>query len=85
MTDRHSGYLVILANDVREDDAEETVRVALSMIKGVQSVRPIVAGSSKSGNEQLIAEVRTTKLWSDAIDLLLKLGPARILELKPQD
>jgi hypothetical protein len=43
MTDRHAGYIVVLEKDIREDDAEETILAALRMIKGVQSVQPIVA------------------------------------------
>lgn len=42
MTDRHSGYVVILTDDVREDDAEPTLN-ALRMVKGVLSVEPIIA------------------------------------------
>lgn len=37
MTDRHSGYFVILGEDVREDDAEQ-ILTALSMVKGVLTV-----------------------------------------------
>ena len=44
MTDRYSGYIVILDHDMRCDDASETGR-ALMMIKGVISVEPIVADS----------------------------------------
>ena len=39
MTDRHAGYIVTLADDVREDDAEAIV-TALSMVKGVKEVSP---------------------------------------------
>lgn len=42
MTDRHAGYIVTLAEDVREDDAE-AILSALRMVKGVLSVEPIVA------------------------------------------
>lgn len=42
MTDRHAGYVVTLAEDVREDDAEAII-TALRMTKGVASVRPIVS------------------------------------------
>ena len=42
MTDRHSGYIVVLDNDIREDDAEATVN-ALRQIKGVLTVKPITA------------------------------------------
>ena len=42
MTDRHAGYIVTLADDIREDDAEAIIQ-ALLMIKGVARVEPIVA------------------------------------------
>lgn len=41
MTDRHAGYVVTLAEDIREDDAE-TVISALSMVRGVVRVEPVV-------------------------------------------
>lgn len=40
MTDRHSGYLVTLARDMREDDAEAII-TALRMVRGVESVTPV--------------------------------------------
>ena len=42
MTDRHAGYVVTLAEDIREDDAEHIIN-AISMIKGVLSVEPVIA------------------------------------------
>lgn len=42
MTDRHAGYVITLAQDIREDDAE-AILTALRMIKGVLSVEPVVA------------------------------------------
>lgn len=39
MTDRYSGYIVVLENDIREDDAESTIN-AIKHIKGVLSVTP---------------------------------------------
>lgn len=41
MTDRHSGYIVTLDHDIREDDAEQIIQ-ALSMVKGVLAVEPLV-------------------------------------------
>lgn len=41
MTDRHTGYIVTLAKDIREDDAEATL-TALRQVKGVLSVDPII-------------------------------------------
>lgn len=42
MTDRLSGYVVTLEIDIR-DDAAEAITNAIKMIKGVLSVKPIVA------------------------------------------
>lgn len=42
MTDRHSGFLVVLHHDMREDDAEH-IRHAIQMINGVQGVTPVPA------------------------------------------
>lgn len=42
MTDRHCGYLVTLAEDVREDDGRSIV-AALRMIRGVVDVQPVEA------------------------------------------
>jgi hypothetical protein len=43
MTDRHIAYVVTLADDVREDDAEAGILTALRMIRGVADVRPVIA------------------------------------------
>ena len=56
MTDRHSGYVVVLANDVREDDAEP-IMAAIRMIKGVVDVRPVVGD-----NISTIAQARAEHL-----------------------
>jgi hypothetical protein len=45
MTDRHADYIVTLADDIREDDAEATIN-ALRMVRGVISVQPVVADVS---------------------------------------
>ena len=41
MTDRHAGYIVTLAENTREEDAE-AILTAIGMIKGVLSVTPVV-------------------------------------------
>ena len=41
MTDREVGYIVTLETSIREDDAED-IKTAISMIKGVLSIKPIV-------------------------------------------
>ena len=40
MTAMHAGFLVVLRDDIREDDAEHIVN-ALRMIKGVIDVHPV--------------------------------------------
>ncbi|MEV0830859.1 MULTISPECIES: hypothetical protein [Streptosporangiaceae] len=66
MTDRHAGYIVTLAEDVREDDAE-AILSALRMVKGVLSVEPIVA----SPHDLHIATQRVRQEWRGKIlDLL---------------
>lgn len=42
MTDRHAGYIIVLAEDIREDDAEHIIN-ALRMVRGVAAVEPVVA------------------------------------------
>ena len=51
MTDRHAGYIVTLKDNIREDDAEVIVS-ALSLIKGVISVEPVVADYTTAMGEQ---------------------------------
>lgn len=47
MTDRHAGYVVTLAEDVREDDAQDILN-ALRMVRGVLSVEPVRADAQLS-------------------------------------
>jgi hypothetical protein len=42
MTTRLKGFVVTLEHDIREDDAEQVLR-ALSMVRGVVGVKPIVS------------------------------------------
>jgi hypothetical protein len=42
MTTRHSGYIITLEKDLRNDDDEE-IRTAIRMIRGVLSCEPIKA------------------------------------------
>ena len=64
MTDRHSGYVVTLRTDVREDDGE-AILTALRMVKGVLSVEPVVHAP-----EIDIATGRANADWWDALDRL---------------
>jgi hypothetical protein len=42
MTDRYSGFVVVLSNDTRDDDAA-AIQTALSMVQGVARVEPVVS------------------------------------------
>ena len=58
MTERHAGYVVTLAEDIREDDAEH-ILTALRMISGVVSVKPVTSDLGMVvAREQVHAEVR---------------------------
>ncbi|MCP9947236.1 hypothetical protein [Actinomadura madurae] len=70
MTERHSGYLVALDHDIREDDAEAILN-AIRMIKGVQSVQPVPAGAYEAS----IAEQRRDDAWREGLLQLVKGGP----------
>jgi len=69
MTDRHSGYVVTLSRDIREDDAEQIIN-AIGMIKGVLSVAPVTADFT-----QQIAEARRDEAWRTGLYRLASNGP----------
>lgn len=59
MTDRHRGYVVVLEQNVRSDDAQEIIN-ALKMVKGVLTVKPIINDANDEINEARAKyEVRT--------------------------
>ena len=58
MTDRHSAYLVVLDDDIREDDAKSLIN-ALYLIKGVISVQPVHGGNP----HQMLAAARRDDKW----------------------
>lgn len=66
MTDRHAGYLITLTNDIREGDAE-AILTALRMVRGVQSVEPVLA----SPIDQQIARARADGVWRERIYKML--------------
>lgn len=70
VTDRHAGYIVVLAEDIREDDAEESILIALRMVKGVISVTPVI-----SDHTQAVARERRDDKWRDALRDLARNGP----------
>ncbi len=66
MTDRHAGYVVTLADDIREDDAKAII-TALRMVRGVIAVDPIVADYGIH-----IAKVRVDDAWRERIDRMVR-------------
>jgi hypothetical protein len=66
VTDRHSGYVVTLADDVRDDDAEAII-TALRMVRGVISVQPVVADI-----QSVIAEARRDVEWREALLAMMR-------------
>jgi hypothetical protein len=72
MTKRHSGYIVVLETDVREDDAQE-IMAAIRMIKGVVAVQPVVSDPHLE-----IVENRRDIAWRAAIRRLSNGGPPKI-------
>lgn len=67
MTDRHAGYLVTLAKDIREEDAEAIV-TALRQIRGVIAVEPVPADHFA----QTIAGNRVDLEWRERISKMLR-------------
>ncbi|GAA3852666.1 hypothetical protein GCM10023084_03620 [Streptomyces lacrimifluminis] len=58
MTARHAGYIVTLAEDIREDDADH-IMTALRMVSGVISVQPVTANLDMAiARQQVHGEVR---------------------------
>jgi hypothetical protein len=66
MTDRHAGYIVTLAEDIREDDAE-AVLTALRMVSGVVSVTPLVSDYTFA-----IARERRDRVWAGSLRDLVR-------------
>jgi hypothetical protein len=67
MTDRHMGYVVHLAGDVRKDDAEAVIS-ALRMIKGVAAVTPVTAADAAT----VIASRRRDSEWTARLGALTR-------------
>lgn len=65
MTTRVKAFLVTLKDDMREDDAE-TIRVALSMVKGVIEATPV-----PSDINNYVAESRArTEIYQRILDAI---------------
>jgi hypothetical protein len=63
VTDRIKAYVVTLEADVREDDAE-AITGALKCIRGVLSVKPVVADISGHIAEERARQELGEKLWA---------------------
>lgn len=63
MTDRHAGYLVTLAENVRDDDAQDIIG-AIRMVKGVLAVDPVVADPLGAIAENRARSDLTQKIWA---------------------
>jgi hypothetical protein len=62
MTDRHTGYLVTLETDIREDDAQRIIE-ALLMVRGVLGVESVTSDPLV----QAIAYQRRDTAWINAL------------------
>ncbi len=67
MTNRHAGYMVVLEESIREDDAKHII-TALSQVKGVISVEPVV--DDLTGVQ--IGEARAEARWRRAVLRLMR-------------
>lgn len=62
MTDRHTGYVVILDQNMRQDDSADLI-TAISLMRGVADVKPIV---SEPAAERLAVQRRDLE-WRRAL------------------
>lgn len=68
MTDRHAGYVVVLEQDIRDDDATPTIN-AIRQIRGVLTVEPIITDAGS-----MIGEARArTSVINKVLDALRSL------------
>lgn len=68
LTDRHSAYIVVLENEIRDDDAKATV-AALKQIKGVLGVEPVINSPDVHIAEMRARTVIRAKLWDALHDV----------------
>ncbi len=62
MTDRFNSLTVVLAHDVREDDAEDLMK-AIGMIKGIIAVKGRVVDEDDYTAQQRVRHELSKKLW----------------------
>lgn len=63
MTTRVKGFVVTLAKDMREDDAE-AIRLALGMVRGVASVGAAEASTDDAINRERVRSEMTAALFA---------------------
>lgn len=63
MTERVKGFVVTLADDVREDDAQEII-TALSMVRGVIDVRPAMVDFDDHINRERIRQDLARRIYA---------------------
>jgi len=63
MTDRIGGFIVVLEQDIREDDAEATL-TALRQVRGVVSVEPVVTDTDTHLAHARIKLDLRMKVWN---------------------
>lgn len=73
MTDRHTGYVVVLDADMREDGAQDLIS-AIRMVKGVQQVTPIVSEPGAAA----LATLRRDNEWREALFAFVQQGPGAL-------
>jgi len=78
MTDRHGGYLITLARDIREDDARHLM-TAIRQLRGVLAVTPVPADPGA-----FIIELRRDTAWKVALQELAGDGPTAPGAEKPR-
>ena len=69
--DQHSGYVVTLNTEVREDDSQEIMR-AIKLLKGVLSVDPLVADPTHFVTKRVIMSELRDKIARVLFDDILK-------------
>ena len=57
MTTRHSGYILVLSDDIRADEVTDVI-TALKQIRGVIGVEPVISSADIQ-----IAEMRADTRW----------------------
>jgi len=62
MTDRHTGYIVTLDNNIRADDSEQIIN-AIHMLRGVIDVTPVVSDITSIMAESKAKDEIRQKIW----------------------